>query len=241
MPSEREVFVLESNGQPKRHEVAITHDEAKRLENAIEAGVRLGIPVGQERIVRYVPESEKLWLFQANESWTETQLTPTGPTQELLLKDVDGKSWTFQLYFQAPNWDVAKKLMDEMRGHRVGTYTERTAPEPKVLKERLSFAAQYLAANPTTKKRASKYTPGKPKHRWDILKLNDPRYAAWAVRSDSIVSVWEIKVCKRCKQVVRFVRERYGADRHKMVREHLAPGNDLGPSKWLRGHKVCTK
>jgi|SRR6185369_4654620 len=223
----REVFVLESSGEPKRAELL---DGAGQLAIAAEAGVRLGLPVGQERVVRYVPEHANLWLFQANENWTETQLTNTGPVQPLLQQAVDGEPWMFSLYFVAPDWDAAKRLMDVMQGHRVGSYVEHTAPEPKTLKERRK-----------PNKLGSKYVPGRPKHRWVWLKFADPRYAGWAAHSENITNVTEIKICKRCNQVVRIVRERYGADRHKMVREHLAPGSDLGPSKWLRGHKVCIK
>jgi len=219
----REVFVLENNGNPTR---ATNADGAGQLALEVEAGVRLGIPTGQERVVRYVPEHANLWLFQANENWTETQLTNTGPVQPLLRQDVDGAPWTFSLYFIAPDWDAAKRLMDVMQGHRVGSYVEHVAPEPKSLNEHRG-------------KSASRYVPGKPKHRWNWLKFDDPRYAAWARHSENITNVTEIKVCKRCGQVVRMVRARYGTDRHKMVREHLAPGSDLGPPKWLRGHKVC--
>ncbi len=223
----REIFVLESNGEPKRGDVAITRDDIKRMEIAIELGVRVGIPVGQERITRYVPEGEQMWLFQANKDWTQTQLTNTAPAQPLLQNDVDGKPWTFSLCFSAPNWDEAKRLMDEMQGFRVGTSVEHVAPGPKWLKERRG------------NKLTSKYKPGKPKHRWNWLKFDDPRYARWAVRSGNIESISEIKVCKRCGQVVRMVRERCGADRHKMVREHLKMDSDI--TAWLRGNKVCTK
>lgn len=131
----REVFVLENNGVPTRAELP-DYDGAGQLAIAAEAGVRLGLPVGQERVVRYVPEHANLWLFQANENWTETQLTNTGPVQPLLQQAVDGEPWTFSLYFVAPDWDAAKRLMDEMQGHRVGSYVEHTVPEPKTLKER---------------------------------------------------------------------------------------------------------
>jgi hypothetical protein len=131
----REVFVLENNGVPTRVELP-DYDGAGQLAIAAEAGVRLGLPVGQERVVRYVPEHANLWLFQANENWTETQLTNTGPVQPLLQQAVDGEPWTFSLYFVAPDWDAAKRLMDVMQGHRVGSYVEHTVPEPKTLKER---------------------------------------------------------------------------------------------------------
>lgn len=119
----REVFVLENNGVPTRAELP-DYDGAGQLALAAEAGVRLGLPVGRERVVRYVPEGENMWLFQANENWTETQLTNTGPIQPLLRQDVDGEPWTFSLYFVAPDWDAAKRLMDVMQGHRVGSYVE---------------------------------------------------------------------------------------------------------------------
>lgn len=52
----REVFVLEKHGEPKAAEVI----DRWQLQNRIDAGVRLGVPPGEEQVVRYVPENADL-------------------------------------------------------------------------------------------------------------------------------------------------------------------------------------
>jgi len=232
MESKREVFVLEENGVPVRCNTAQIEasDSADRLVLAVEAGVRMGRPIGEERVVRYVPEHANLWLFQANENWTETQLTNTGPIQPILQQDVDGGPWTFSLYFIAPDWDAAKRLMDEMQGHRVGSYVEHTVPEPKTLKERT---------------RRSKHRP----HRWVYKNLS-------GVDSDLLkaegAEVASIRVCKRCGQVRRSVRfpPKKGGLYHEVKSEWLAVVEDgvakvvssmVHGADWFRGDKACTQ
>ncbi len=57
----REVFVMEKHGIPYRVD---THDED--LLHCVAAGVQLGLPEGQERVVRYVPEAPpRTWILCA--------------------------------------------------------------------------------------------------------------------------------------------------------------------------------
>lgn len=54
----REVFVMEQQGVPYR----MARDDEDLLQS-VAAGIRLGLPVGQERVVRYVPEpSPRVWI-----------------------------------------------------------------------------------------------------------------------------------------------------------------------------------
>lgn len=225
----REVFVLENNGVPTLAKLP-DYDGAGQLAIVAEAGVRLGLPVGQERVVRYVPEHANLWLFQANENWTETQLTNTGPVQPLLRQAVDGEPWTFSLYFIAPDWDAAKRLMDVMQGHRVGTSTEHTAPEPKALKERT---------------RRSKHRP----HRWRYKNLSEVDGDLLKVEGAEVA---DIRVCKRCGQVRRSIcfPAKKGSLYPEFKSEWLAVIEDgvakvvsskVDGADWFRGDKACTQ
>lgn len=54
---ERCVLVLEVLGKPVKATIP-DYDGAAELESQVQAGVRLGMPVGAERVVRYVPEAE---------------------------------------------------------------------------------------------------------------------------------------------------------------------------------------
>ncbi len=55
----REVFVLEKRGVPYRSSI-----REEDIQKNFDAGARLGIPEGEERVVRYVPESEpRAWIL----------------------------------------------------------------------------------------------------------------------------------------------------------------------------------
>ncbi len=57
--TKREVFVLEQQGTPRRVDTV----DGYLLEN-VAAGIRLGLPEGEERVVRYVPEPEpRAWIL----------------------------------------------------------------------------------------------------------------------------------------------------------------------------------
>lgn len=216
----REVYVLERNGIPVRAEI-----DFKPLSLVAEAGRRTGVPFGEQQVIRYKPESEPMWLFQANKDWTETQLTAaSAPIQEILQQDVDGGPWTFSLHFLAPDWDAAKRLMDEMQGHRAGSFVESIVPPPPKLKERRK-----------PNKLASKYVPGKPKHRW--------KEAGWKVPTiDDLILDHDLpdgaefvhgKVCKRCGQIKRTIR----FPKINKCQSQYRHSNGV----WFFGNKVCVK
>ncbi len=52
---ERCVYVLEKIGMPIRVELP-DNDGRGKLERCLQAGIRLGAPPGEERVVRYIPE-----------------------------------------------------------------------------------------------------------------------------------------------------------------------------------------